>query len=93
MLLQVEGQKGRATREVVARKTLTKGTCITLPKILVGFVPTKKGGERGCNGLPLLCIETNNMGGRVCSRHEHNKIQRELLPPYFHHCEVKTNKQ
>jgi hypothetical protein len=97
LLLQVEGQKGRVTREVIARKTMTKGTCITFPKILVGFVPTKKGGEKGCNAFPLLRVETNNMKGMVCFQHfilhEHNKIQRELLPFYFHHCEVKTNKQ
>jgi hypothetical protein len=60
---------------------------------LVLYLQEKQEGG-GCNALPLLCIETNNMGGMVCSQHfilhEQNKIQRELLPPYF---EVKTNKQ
>jgi hypothetical protein len=42
MLLQVEGQKGRATREVVARKTLTKRNMHYSPQNIGWFCTYKK---------------------------------------------------
>ncbi len=46
LLLQVEGQRGCTTKEV-AKWQWWEGTCITLLKILVGFVPTRKRRRKG----------------------------------------------
>jgi len=77
--------------------TMTREHAILSSKYWLVLYLQKKEEEGGYNALPLLCIETNNnMESMVCSRHfilyEQNKIQRELLPPYFYHFEVKINK-
>jgi len=54
-LLQVEGQKGRATREVAARKTMTKITC-------VDFVPKKKEVKRAIMPFPCFVLQQTTWG-------------------------------
>jgi hypothetical protein len=80
-LLQVERQKGHATREVVARKTLTKGTCITLPKILVGFVPKKKEVKGAVVAFPCFALKQTTWGVRCVLNMNITKYKGSCCPP------------